>query len=156
MIPGRSKSGIATFSIAAGTHCEEGMLSIEVVDNPVNPWFRPTVDGISHLFQPSIRADEPENRMAYALTALNQSLAPSSAQPINTPMPVVGDVRRMREFMQEHMEQLQKRSVEATRRHLDTRQREQPKFVSRTVSLSPAQRAQMEDIRKQRDTHGQS
>jgi hypothetical protein len=48
-----NSSGIATFNIKAGTHVEEAILSIEVLENPYNQWFLPKIQGSEYLFFPA-------------------------------------------------------------------------------------------------------
>ena len=64
-------SGVAMFRFKAGTHVEGGKLVLEVVENPVNPWFTPTLEGSSYLFYPARAGDDSGPSTPYVINALD-------------------------------------------------------------------------------------
>lgn len=53
--------GNARFRFKAGSHVEEARLSVQVLENPVNPWFLPTIWSDVHLFQPAKTGGDPKS-----------------------------------------------------------------------------------------------
>ena len=72
-------NGVAGLHFSAGSHVEEAMVTVEVLENPYNPWFLPKITGSSHLFMPAkdgadLRAGGSKP-YAFKLTALEPNIA---------------------------------------------------------------------------------
>jgi hypothetical protein len=68
-----NSSGVAMFHFKAGTHVEGGKLVLEVVENPVNPWFTPTLEGSSYMFYPARAGDDSGPSTPYVINVLDLS-----------------------------------------------------------------------------------
>jgi hypothetical protein len=64
-------SGLAAFIIAAGSHPEDVSLQLNVLENPFNVWFTPTVVSPSVFFGPGAQADLAPGRTPYTLMSIS-------------------------------------------------------------------------------------